>query len=107
MASKKAIKIIGLIATGVGLAANLVSSWVSDKKMEDEIEAKVIEKMKELEKITDDSDFIMIQIGGHTGDSYPITHIEDSQCIGFWELRCDPTTNFWDELEIARENKEL
>ena len=51
MASKKAIKIIGLIATGVGLAANLVSSWVSDKKIEDEIEANVIEKMKELEKI--------------------------------------------------------
>lgn len=51
MMNKKAIKIIGMVATAVGLAANLVSSWVSDKKMEDEIEAKVIEKMKELEKI--------------------------------------------------------
>lgn len=50
MASKKAIKIIGLIASGVGVAANLVLGWVSDMKMEDEIEAKVIEKMKELNK---------------------------------------------------------
>ena len=44
------IKIIGLVATVVGLGANLVSTWVSDKKIESEIEAKVIEKVNELKK---------------------------------------------------------
>lgn len=48
--SKKVIEIVGLVATVVGLGANLVSSWVSDKKMEAEIEAKVIEKINELNK---------------------------------------------------------
>ena len=50
MTSKKVIEIGGLVATVVGLGANLVSSWVSDKKMEAEIEAKVIEKINELNK---------------------------------------------------------
>lgn len=62
--------------------------------------------IKELEKVGDD-DFIMINLGGHTAPSYPITYIEDSTSCGFWELRCDSTINFWDALEEARKNNEL
>lgn len=62
--------------------------------------------MKELEKLFDD-DFIMINMGGHTKNSYPITNIEDSQCMGIWELRCDTSIDFWDALKEAKENNEL
>ena len=39
--NEKTIKLIGIIATVVGMGATLVSSWVEDKKMEDKIEEKV------------------------------------------------------------------
>ena len=55
----------------------------------------------------DDDDFIMIQMGGHTAPSHPITHVEDSQSIGFWEIRCDANADFWEELEKAKQNNEL
>ena len=34
---------IGVAATAVGMGATLVSSWVSDKKMEEKIEEKINE----------------------------------------------------------------
>lgn len=46
-----------------------------------------------------DSDFIMVNLGGHLKPNYPITHIEDSTSAGFWELRCDSSVDFWDALE--------
>lgn len=55
------------------------------------------ELLKELEQV-DDDDCIMINMGGHAQPDYPITHIEDSPSIGFWELRCDPEISFWDAL---------
>lgn len=61
--------------------------------------------IKCLEQVGDD-DFIMVTLGGHTAPSYPITNIEDSTSIGFWELRCDPTVDFWDALKLANENSE-
>ena len=39
--------------------------------------------IKELEQVPDD-DFIMINMGGHTKPSHPITYIEDSTSCGFW-----------------------
>ena len=58
--------------------------------------------MKELEKL-DDDDFIMINMGR----DYPIIGLDDSTCIGYWELRGDISINFWDALENARKNNEL
>lgn len=48
--AQNTIKIIGLVATVVGLTANLVSTWVTEQKMDAEIEAKVAEKLSELKK---------------------------------------------------------
>lgn len=48
--TQNTIKIIGLVATVVGLAANVASTWVNEQKMEAEIEAKVIEKVNEIKK---------------------------------------------------------
>ena len=62
--------------------------------------------MKELEQVPDD-DFIMINMGSHTSQNYPITNIEDSTSCGFWELRCDSSINFWNALEEAKKNNEL
>ena len=39
--------------------------------------------------------------------SHPITHIENSQHVGFWEIRCNPNADFWEELEKAKRNDEL
>lgn len=39
--TEKVIKIIGGVATAVGVVATLVSGWASDKKMEATIEEKV------------------------------------------------------------------
>lgn len=62
--------------------------------------------MKELESIPDD-DFIMVNLGGHTLPDYPITCVEDSTSVGFWELRCDANANFWEEIKKAKQNNEL
>lgn len=62
--------------------------------------------MKCLEQVGDDN-LIMINLGGHAAPSYPITHIEDSTSAGFWELRCDPTVDFWDALKIANKNSKI
>ena len=43
MLNKKTIKIIGLIATVMGMGATLATDWVNDKKMDDKIEEKIAE----------------------------------------------------------------
>lgn len=43
----KLIKIIGLGATIVGMAATLVSEWVADKKLDDKINTKLLEALAE------------------------------------------------------------
>jgi len=63
----------------------------------------LIEKLKNVP----DDDFIMIQMGSHTAPSHPITCVEDSHSIGFWEIRCDANADFWEELTKAKENNEL
>ena len=62
--------------------------------------------LKELEQVPDNA-FIMINMGGHCENNYPITNIEDSTSCGFYELRCDTSIDFWDALEEAKENNEL
>lgn len=44
------VKIVGVIATVIGAAATLTSSWVSDKKTEHEITEKVNEAVKALKE---------------------------------------------------------
>ena len=63
----------------------------------------LIEQLKDV----DDDDFIMIKMGGHIAPSHPITHIENSQHVGFWEIRCNPNADFLEELEKAKRNDEL
>ena len=43
------IKIIGMVATIAGMGLSLVSSWISDKKMEMEVQEKVNEALAEKE----------------------------------------------------------
>lgn len=45
------VKIIGLLGTGLALAATLVSDWVSDKKLEETIDKKVEEKLSSNKEI--------------------------------------------------------
>lgn len=41
----KIIKVIGLIATVAGVGANLITDWVSEKKMDEKIEEKINEAL--------------------------------------------------------------
>lgn len=41
---KKPIKIIGFFATIIGIGTSLLSDWVNEKKMEEEIEEKINDK---------------------------------------------------------------
>ncbi len=43
--NSKLIKILGLAATVIGVAATLVTDWVNDQKMDEKIEAKVNEAL--------------------------------------------------------------
>lgn len=44
------LKVLGIAATVVGMAASLFSDWVGDKKMDDKIEEKVCEAIAKKEK---------------------------------------------------------
>lgn len=55
-------------------------------------------QLKEMLSSISDDDFIMVQADSHSGNSYPIAHIEDSTSIGFWELRFDSSRDFWNTL---------
>ncbi len=46
----KLIKIIGMVATAMGISATLISDWVNDKKMDHKIEQKVIEALNKIKK---------------------------------------------------------
>lgn len=48
MNSTKLIKILGLVATAVGMGATLLTDWVNEKKMEEKIEECVNEKLAAL-----------------------------------------------------------
>lgn len=46
--NKKAIKIIGMATTLIGIGVNLVSDWVEDKQMDEKIAEKVLEEVTKL-----------------------------------------------------------
>lgn len=50
--SEKAIKILGVTATAMGMAATAISGWVSNKNMENTISKKVAEEvLKQMENM--------------------------------------------------------
>jgi hypothetical protein len=50
MGNKKLIKVIGFAATVIGFGISLIANWVSDKKLELEIEEKVAKALAEQAK---------------------------------------------------------
>lgn len=44
------IKVLGIVASLIGVGASLVSDWVSEKKMEEEIDKKVNEALAKREE---------------------------------------------------------
>ena len=49
----KVIKIIGFVATVVGLGASLVNDWVNDKKLDDKISTKITEALADISTETE------------------------------------------------------
>lgn len=49
----KVIKIIGFVATIVGLGASLVTDWVNDKKLDDKVSTKVSEAIADMNSKTE------------------------------------------------------
>jgi hypothetical protein len=45
-----------------------------------------VKQLKEMLNNRDDEDFLTVAIDGK---DYVIVGIQDSTCIGFWELRCE------------------
>lgn len=56
MNNTKLIKILGLIATAVGMGATLLTDWVNEKKMEEKIDECINEKLAELNTEEDEDD---------------------------------------------------
>lgn len=50
MGRSNIIKVLGTVVTVVGLAANLLSDWVKDQKMNEQIEEKVNEAIAKRDK---------------------------------------------------------
>ena len=48
--NSKLIKILGMVATAIGMGATLVTDWVNNKKMDETIENKVMEALTKLNK---------------------------------------------------------
>ena len=51
----KLIKVIGLIATVIGMAATLTTDWVNEKKMDEKIEERVNKALAEQNKTEEES----------------------------------------------------
>lgn len=45
MNSTKLIKILGIVATAVGMGATLLTDWVNERKMEEKIDERINEKL--------------------------------------------------------------
>ena len=44
MINAKMVKILGIVATAVGMGATLLTDWVNEKKMEEKIDERINEK---------------------------------------------------------------
>ncbi|GEM_PF-503388 len=49
MVNTKLVKILGIVATVVGMGATLLTDWVNEKKMEEKIDERINEKLAALE----------------------------------------------------------
>lgn len=54
MNNTKIVKVLGLLATVVGMGTTLLSDWVNEKKMEEKIEECVNEKLAALDDEDDE-----------------------------------------------------
>lgn len=54
MKNAKLVKILGLVATVVGMGATLLTDWVNDKKMEEKIDERIDEKLAALSEKEDE-----------------------------------------------------
>lgn len=45
MINAKMVKILGLVATAIGMGATLLTDWVNEKKMEEKIDERINEKL--------------------------------------------------------------
>ncbi len=54
MINKNWIKVIGLAATAIGFGATLLTDWVNDKKMTEEINVKISEALSKISGTTTD-----------------------------------------------------
>ena len=50
---RKVIKIIGFVATIIGLGASLVTDWVNDQKLDDKIDTKLAEALADMNSKTE------------------------------------------------------
>ena len=48
MNNAKLVKILGLVATAVGMGTTLLTDWVNEKKMEEKIDERIKEKLAAL-----------------------------------------------------------
>jgi hypothetical protein len=48
MNNAKLVKILGLVATAVGMGATLLTDWANEKKMEEKIDERINEKLAAL-----------------------------------------------------------
>jgi hypothetical protein len=48
MINAKMVKILGIVATTVGMGATLLTDWVNEKKMEEEIDERISKKLAAL-----------------------------------------------------------
>lgn len=53
MLDKNWIKVIGLAATAIGFGATILTDWVNDKKMAEEIDEKIAEALADRTEQTD------------------------------------------------------
>lgn len=57
MNNAKLIKILGLVATAVGMGATLLTDWVNEKKMEEKIDECINEKLAALSDEEDEESY--------------------------------------------------
>lgn len=56
MKKSNMIKVLGLVATAVGMGATLLTNWVDDKKMEEAIDEKINERFTKEENEDDEEE---------------------------------------------------
>lgn len=55
MVTGKIVKVLGLVATAVGVGATLLTDWVNEKKMDEKIEEKVNEALAQRDEEDEES----------------------------------------------------